>query len=581
MWFLLILANLAVASAMAAVLLASGARIRRLLRLPTGPGDRWAVDLVLGAFLCGLWVLALGLAGLLRPILLLVGVILQGTFGRWRGVHRPMKPMMVAGVAGIPNLLIALGPPHFYDAMVYHLGLPWQALQDGAWLAHPENVFAAFPPLSQLVSTLPLSVGALSAPALLHWFSWAVAAVAAGAVARRLGASPLLAHGLTAAAMLLSATPLVPGFPAAEGWFLAALIPALGAVVGSTCRSSTLPGSMLLLGTACAFRLQGPAWGLIFGLVWIARTRDVKSIVRALPWAVAGTAPWWLKNAILLGDPVAPVFWRREGIDTLWRDGASLLRLGRQPFEILLGLPRYLAAVGPVLGPVLLGSTLAATKNPRTRPALWAAALSLGAWAATGSLPRFLAPTMILLLISVAAWRLPKGIHLVAGALLMWSLIIGSAAQARWLLLVQPVKLLSLNFADAAFLVAPNPPFNAYLNLETLLPAETRIMVVGDARGFGLPRPFVVTSQHDPSPLRSLVETANNQQITEDLRNRGITHLVVNSRELQRLADNYPIAPWKTTHGEARWWSFVRSLGPPLEERDGVGVYCVSLPKLP
>ncbi len=38
----------------------------------------------------------------------------------------------------------------------------------------------------------------------------------------------------------------------------------------------------------------------------------------------AGSAPWWVKNLVLLGAPFAPVGWHREGLDTLWRDGGVL-----------------------------------------------------------------------------------------------------------------------------------------------------------------------------------------------------------------------------------------------------------------
>ena len=91
------------------------------------------------------------------------------------------------------SLVVALAPPFLYDAWVYHLGLPWQALQDGAIRPHPGNLFSAFPPLAQLIYALPLSWGAARAPALIHLSGFLTAALAARGLAARLGASRVAA----------------------------------------------------------------------------------------------------------------------------------------------------------------------------------------------------------------------------------------------------------------------------------------------------------------------------------------------------------------------------------------------------
>ena len=59
----------------------------------------------------------------------------------------------------------------------------------------------------------------------------------------------------------------------------------------------------------------------------------------------------------------------------------------------------------------------------------------------------------------------------------------------------------------------------------------------------------------------------------EILTGRGITHLVVNTGELARLSGDYPVAPWKTIRGEARWKAFLRTLGAPVAVRDGIETY--------
>src|SRR6185503_2228017 len=140
----------------------------------------------------------------------------------------------------------------------------------------------------------------------------------------------------------------------------------------------------------------------------------------------SGNALWRLKNLLLLHDPMAPLMWHREGIETLFRDS------GAQVLTATAGLAGFLAALGsalrPQLGyllPLALASLLAvvgreasrgdaatasagaahegAAARTRCRVILLAALLGLAAWAATGTLPRFLAPTLALLLALTAA----------------------------------------------------------------------------------------------------------------------------------------------------------------------------------
>src|SRR6266850_3998878 len=149
-----------------AILLAAGERVRRLLRMPCPPSIRPALAWGLGSWSIGLVVLLLGLAGLFRATPLLATMAIAAALGRWSGLLASMKRLLPLALGGLPLIVVALAPPFFYDAWVYHLGLPWQALQDGAIRAHPGNLFSTFPPLAQLIYAVPLAVGALRAPAL-------------------------------------------------------------------------------------------------------------------------------------------------------------------------------------------------------------------------------------------------------------------------------------------------------------------------------------------------------------------------------------------------------------------------------
>ncbi len=317
------------AALIVAVMLAGGARLRCRLRLPSPPGLRPTVDLVLGSWLLGSLALVAGLVGVFGASSLVVITLLVAILGDWRGLLRRLRPMWPVALAALPLGIVAGAPPFFYDAWVYHLGLPWQALQEGSISAHPENVFAAFPPLAQLIYAFPLSLGVVRAPALIHLTLFAGGAHAVAVLARRFGASRSVSILAGVAILYLPSSTLVAGLPAAEGWALAGLVAA--AAVALTARAgrgaAVLAG--VLAGTALAARLQGLPWcALLVCATWLRAPLRFHRPAWAAIAAVAGAFPWWFKNAVLLGDPWAPLGWNREGLDTLWRDAGSTVFAG-------------------------------------------------------------------------------------------------------------------------------------------------------------------------------------------------------------------------------------------------------------
>ena len=293
-----LLAGLAFASALTGILLALGERIRVLLRLPCRPSLRPAVAWLLGSFSLGTGVLLLGLAGAWRPWPLVGWLVVAGVLGRWSrlpALSRQLGPFLLGA---LPLLPVALAPPFFYDAWVYHLGLPWQALQDGALTGHPGNLFSTFPPLAQLIYAIPLSAGALRAPAVVHLMGFCVAAAAAAGLARGLGAHRVPASLAGIALLYLPTAPIAAGFPAAEAWTVAGIVTALALALFG--RSSALAG--WTSGIACAARLQGLPWVALCGAVCALRARKIPSALgRFTAAAAVGALPWWLKNGLLLG----------------------------------------------------------------------------------------------------------------------------------------------------------------------------------------------------------------------------------------------------------------------------------------
>jgi hypothetical protein len=553
---------------------AIGARLRRLLRLPCPPSLRAPVAWCLGSWAAGVVVLACGLAGGMAALPLVLVTTALSAFGRYRGVRLDARRALPYLLAALPLVPIALAPPFFYDAWVYHLGLPWQSLREGAIRAHPENVFSTFPPLAQLVYAVPLSLDLTRVPACLHLVTSCLGAQAVAGLARRLGARALPA---TVAGIFFLYAPMavvVPAFPAAEGWVLAGI--ASAAAIALTGRPAVARGGLAgwMVGIALATRLQGAAWTALVGCALAARgRRRLATLAVFAACAALGSMPWWLKNAVLLSEPVAPIGWEREGLETLWRDGQSLVHHAARPFVLLTEAWGKIRDLPLLLLPPLVLAAIGAwsRRRPVTLLALGLGVAGLGAWAVTGSLGRFLVPAYAVLL-AVAVVPRRRALALVATAAVIAGTAIGLVQTAAFL-----ARGADLTDDAGAVYARRNvaDPYPAYVACATL-PADARILVVAEPRGFLLPRPFVTTSQHDPTPLREVLEAHEDaSSAASELRRRGFTHLLVNTAELRRLGSDYPVLPWKDEATRDRASRLVAHLGEPVVREGPVVVYAL------
>jgi hypothetical protein len=572
--FLQIVPALAAASALALVLVAAGARARRILRMACRPALRVPVDFLLGSWLLAAAVLVLGLGGLWYAWLLAAVTGAWALVGRWRRTGWRWATLLPPAAGALIALPLALGAPFFYDALVYHLGLPWQGLLERGLHGHPEDLLASFPPLAQLLAALPLAFGLDRAPAVLHWWSFVAAGAAAAALARTLGA-PRREAALAAACLpVLPASALVAGLPASEGWAVAGILAALAVALSPRLRAGDATMAGLLAGIATATRLQGLPWSaMVLAVVVLRAPKRWRAGGRAVLGWLAGSSPWWFKNLVLLGDPAAPLLWRREGVATLWRDAGSVL-LGAGPAEVLPALAGALAPHAAYLVPLLLAALLAVLSRRDAR--LWlTGAVVLGgiaAWACTGSLPRFLTPTLgVVLALAAAAARSVAG-RWAARLALVATAVTGFAFDLAELRRVGGLGVLTRS-PEAERTWIANNPLPAFAAAR-ILPADARVLFVGEPRGFGFPRRFVAPSQHDVSPLRALLETSRSPaEVCGRLRGAGFSHLLINRGELGRLAGRYPVAPWRDGAGFRRWNAFLASLGPPVVECGGVAIY--------
>ena len=567
-----LLATVGVTTALLWLAGAIGARLRRALRLPVSPGLRLAADVPLGFGVIAVVEFVCAVLGLLSLTATLAVTVSLALLARWGLPRRLPVALTATAAAALPLLPVALAPPFFYDALVYHLALPWQALLEGRLHPHPEDLFSTFPPLAQLLALLPLRLRLDRVPALLHLAAVALAGTAVAAAARSCGARRWAANLAGATLVLLPAGMLVGGLPGADGYLLLAASAAIAAALRR--RSPALAG--LLAGVGLAARAQGLTWVVLIGFVVAALGPRLRSLLAYSGGVLATSFPWWGKNALLLGDPLAPIGWHREGVDTLWRDGGATLLSSGVGLDWLAAVPARLAPHLPTL--LLLGLAAVAALLHRTRSRMVLAACSLlgtGAWLVTGTLPRFLlVPLAVLLILAASASRGHGGGWIAAPALS------GVAALGLAFNITEVARLggLELPVASAAELrcrFAPTDPVAAF-TAAGALPTDARVLFIGEPRGYRFPRRFVAPSQHDVSPLRDLIEGKDDsEQVRSWLRARGFSHVLVNWGELRRLATSYPVEPWRTRLGRTRFEALLRSFGAPVVRAGVVEIYAV------
>jgi len=284
------------------------------------------------------------------------------------------------------------------------------------------------------------------------------------------------------------------------------------------------------------------------------RIRRIGATLLLIAAGAAVTAgPWFLRNAVVAGNPTEPyfssVFEPAGDVDDV-TEGVGAFGVGLDKLEAALTLgtftPRgHSGDIGPV-HLALIPLTLVWIWRRRDRPAVVAtAALIAGGvllWALGPPLGRYLLPTLALLAAGAgAAWtelvgplgRLPRALCSVGLA----AVLAANCNPVRTEYL--PDQL--MGFAGAAdtdaILAANCTQLAAIRAANELLPADAVVLMVGEPRVLGLDRDVVVEDSFRTPLLVELAErSASPRELAAHLDNLGVTHLLVNHAEGRRIA---------------------------------------------
>ena len=438
----------------------------------------------------------------------------------------------------------------------------------------PRQAYSFFPANMGLLYTYALSGPGGWGAQVIHWWLGALAAAGSAAAARRLGAA---LGGQLLAAALFAASPAVVLMGALAGSDLGVAAFAIGGMllILRMIQTPGLPASIaigagLAAGVSAGCKYSALATVVIpMGIVAVVaaavvgsslgRVRRVVSIGLAFGLGASITlAPWFLRNVVDTGNPVFPYMERgfsgeqeslpgdnagvSSGIGTFEFDSSKIKTALTMGTFSRRGRGGDLGPVYLIVSPLILWW---AWRN-RRKPEVWTAygyvALAVPAWAVGPPLGRYLFPVMAVVAALIGAswseestgWSRPLRWTM---TLLLVVILGANCNPARDHNLFNQIRCF-LGAGDSEEYLLENctqlEPFRA---ANAVLPLDAMVLLVGEPRPFEIDRDVIVEDQFRVPLLVELAnQSASAKDIATQLERIGVTHILWNSAEADRIA---------------------------------------------
>jgi hypothetical protein len=477
--------------------------------------------------------------------------------------------LLVASGAAVPEL--------FYDALSYHLGLPAQYQMTGRIVAEPFLLYSAFPAYVDVLLGVFLGLGG---PALAKSFVWLIYLLCGAAVCLLRDPAGLERGDLSLAyaVLILLSVPGIAmmstmcGIDTALMFFstmaFAGLARAL-AEAGAGGRRRWLVAAALPAGVVAGSKYTGLV--VLFAMVLtllvslggsLRRRIGLVSVFSAIGLAVAG--PWYLRNLLVLGNPVYPALanWLGPSPTASWvleriqRDLAPHALTPRGILELLraqlldptrFGAGAELGLLLPLGLPAML---VAVVKLPRWRPFVLLFAAFWLVWLTQHTATRYLYPIMPVAAAS-AAWMLGRlGRHnralrsVVAGVVLLAALANGvRVASKAYGFYGRSGKLLryfARQVSAEQYLAGSLDYYPMARWVREHLATDARLLFLGETRPLYYGRRVIYSSAYDRHVVQHWLEEASGyDQFEARVTAAGVTHLLIHRPELARLRQRY------------------------------------------
>ena len=510
----------------------------------------------------------------------------------------PGNGLLLAGIIFpiVIAFVMAFVPEIFYDALVYHLGVPNAFLQNGGMTDLPV-IYSHLPLTIQMIYMWGLALSGDIATKLTHVVFLVLIALSLTEYGKHLGSTTA---GLLAA-LMFCAIPTVQLNVWTSGNDVAICLFSLLAVRCYSAYRDQGPDHIAWLAFSALFSGLAVSSKYTLGLIPLflgahllhALFRDgsppAKKIKKAALFfglVLAVFLPWGLKNAVQTGNPFYPVLSARLGsgsahqiIYQAWKsscEGPALSSIKDWlylPWKISLLDRSSMGFQGPMILALLFFwlPSLWEKKNQAMRLLVL---LSFGTLLTGFLLTRF--TRYLLCYIALLMPVLTVGIsntlaELPAAQKKLFFGLLGALyfIQMSWTVArlgsaFHPGDVLWGRISSYDFLVQdqlhmrPNPSFQMYQYLDSGWDRHNKILIIGDEKAYPIHVPHSYSSVFDVNPLAEIADkSASAGDIATRLNKLGITHLLINENELHRLAGG-GMFPW-SDQGRERFGEFWRS----------------------
>jgi 4-amino-4-deoxy-L-arabinose transferase-like glycosyltransferase len=475
-------------------------------------------------------------------------------------------------LAGVTVALVAtqaLTPVTDWDGQVYHITALKHYLQAGRLVAFPGDAQLNYPALGEMLFLVPYMLGAESGVKLLSLAGALMTAWSVYAWGRSWLGPPLatlatvLFLGIPAVGVLATwaYTDLVMTFFITTGLF---------AIVSGRSWLELLQAGLI---AGCGVAVKYTGWAFVPGLVLAAavsgrhqRADERPARLRRAGLVITGIGiallPWYIKNWLLLGNPVYPFFFGGaawEAVRMQWYAepgsgyGLDLLRLLALPWEMTVlgtqGSMRFDATVGPVFLSLLPLAAVAAARDRVLRSLMLFLAASFVVWAVGVAISGPLRQTRLLLpafpalaLLSAGGlrvcvrWARPDVslARLLSTAAAIWIGFETIHLTLHWVAENPLAYVLGLESRAHYLTRHLGPYYDAARFLNVLPPDRTRVVMLWEPRSLYINVPVEPDTLIDRFRL-DLYRYGSADGIAAAWRRAGVTHVLISSGGLDYL----------------------------------------------
>ena len=488
-------------------------------------------------------------------------------FGRKQnGLKSPTAAILAAAALAatiIYAVILNLLPPTSKDALIHHLAIPKLWLMNGGFVETPWASFSYYPMNLDLLYLVALAAGSDIAAKFIHLaFGLGSAILIFFYILRRLTIPWALLGSL-----LFLTTPAILRLCTSAYVDLGLTFFITSSVVCLSLWAENRNRKYFLLSAVSAGLAAGVKYNGMIGVVFLSmaaaliQTRKKKSNVSAVS-ATAGYAliallffsPWLIKNYLLTGNPVYPLYNGLFGLPNLLPDELKLtvfqirsMLYKESWLEILLipirvffqgtdYSPRYFDGV---LNPILLFGPIIAVFRPKFMDARPLAVLSalwiITVFFKTSFIVRYIAPIIPLLCIltvyglfqirDVMSEQLSRKVVVL---ILASSLIFNGIWAVGYWKKADPVPYLTKQVGREEYLAGklPQYPAIAYINSNTR-PDARILLLFAHSQGYYLDRDYFYYTYFSGEALRPILENASDpDSIVDGFKKMKVTHLL-------------------------------------------------------